>query len=133
MEIVINSNGCTKCKGIENCNKTCILHSGKALVDFIKRADMIETRIGEFSSREKGKKQDLVVYGHQLYDLKSPSWLLTDINTSLDATDKFRKAFDKNAFQIASMYCKYINMPDDEANDILEKIKKLKNWAKSSL
>ena len=125
MDIGLTSGTCSNCKGLDACNKVCILHAGRALVNFITKADMIETRIGEYSSRKKGDKPDLVVYGHQLYDLKSPSWLLTDINTSLDASDKFRRLYDKTAFQIVSAYCKYVNMSSEETKEITDKIKKL--------
>lgn len=114
---------CNNCKGLDNCSKACIYHSGKALVNFITGVDMIETRIGEFSSRTIGGVQDLVVSGHQLWELDHPSWLMTDINTILDVSDKFRTAFDKNAFQIASEYCKFIKMTNEEIRDITEKIK----------
>lgn len=125
MDFEITTGNCSNCKGIEKCDKMCIYHTGKALVDFINRVDMIETRIGEYSSREKGGKQDLVVYGHQIFDLKSPSWLLTDINTTLDANSKFKMVYDKNAVQVVNLYGKYIGMSTEEINDITNKIKSI--------
>lgn len=123
MELELQTGSCTNCTGLDKCNKVCLLHSGKALVDFIKRIDVVETRIGEYSSKDKGGKQDLVVYGHQIYDMDTPSWLLTNIDTMLDVTDKFMKVFNKNAIQISTMYCKHIGMTAEETKEITDKIK----------
>lgn len=129
MEIELTVGACSNCTGISNCNRSCILHTGKALVNFISNVDMIETKIGEYSSSDfKGKaKKDLITYGHQLYDLKSPSWLLTKIGITLDVSDKFKSLFDKNAFQIATEYCKHIKMTPAETKEITDKIKALNN------
>lgn len=114
---------CNNCEGIYKCNKMCIIHCGKALVDFISRVDVTETRIGEYESTKKGGPLDLVVSGHQLYDFENPSWVLTGINTTLDASDKFTQAYDKNAFQIASLFCKNANMTVEETQKITNKIR----------
>lgn len=123
MEFDVQAGICSNCVGIDKCTKSCILHLGKALVDFIQRIDVAETRIGEYSSRKKGTAPDLVVYGHQLFDMNSPSWILTDINTILDMSDKFLTAYDKNAFQIANIYCKHIGMSAEETKAVTDKIK----------
>lgn len=123
MEFDVQAGVCSNCVGIDKCTKSCILHIGKALVDFIQRIDVAETRIGEYSSKVKGTAPDLVVYGHQLFDMNSPSWILTDINTILDMSDKFLNAYDKNAFQIANIYCKHIGMSAEEIKEVTDKIK----------
>ena len=104
---------CSKCPGVNNCRSYCELHAGKALVNFIYMMDTIETKIGEYSSREIGGKHDLIFYGHQIYDLKSPSWLLSDISTTLDISNKFKNAFNKNIIQIASSYLNHIEANKD--------------------
>lgn len=123
MEFDVQTGICSNCVGIDKCTKSCILHLGKALVDFIQRIDVTETRIGEYSSIKKDTAPDLVVYGHQLYDNGSPSWILTDINTILDMSDKFLESYDKNAFQIANIYCKYTGMSAEDTKLVTDKIK----------
>lgn len=125
MEFELNYGSCSKCNGIENCNKYCVLHAGKALVDFLTRVDVIETKIGDFASREKGGKQDLIVSGHQIWDLTSPSWILTDINTALDAAPKFTGVYDKNPVQIINNYCSKMGMSKQEATEIVTKLQML--------
>lgn len=127
MELDVQTGICNNCGSIERCTKSCILHIGKALVDFIQRIDTTETKIGEYSSKKKGEPYDLVVYGHQLFDLSSPSWILTDINTILDVSDKFLTAYDKNAFQIANIYCKHVGMSAQDTKTVTDKIKAINN------
>lgn len=124
-EIEVNTGVCTNCKGLDNCSRYCVIHAGKTLADFINRVDMIETRIGEYSSREKDGPKDLIISGHQLYDLNNPSWLLTDIKTTLDASNKFNSLYDKTATQLVSLYCNKVGMTKEEINEINDKIKRL--------
>lgn len=123
MEFDMQTGICNNCNGINKCTQCCILHLGKALVDFIQRVDVAETRIGEYDSRKKGTTPDLVVSGHQLYELNSPTWVLTNINTVLDISDKFLTAYDKNAFQIANIYCKHVGMTAEDTKVITDRIK----------
>lgn len=114
---------CSNCKGINDCNKMCVLHCGKALVDFISRVDVTQTRIGEYEKTDRNGPTDLVVCGHQLFDIDNPCWLLRGISTTIDITDKFKPVYEKSAFQIANMYCKHMKMSDEETRDITEKLK----------
>lgn len=123
MEFDMQTGICSNCNGADKCTKSCILHLGKALVNFIQGIDVTETKIGEYSSKNKNCAPDLVYHGHQLFDTSSPSWLLTDINTILDMSDKFLTAYDKNAFQIANMYCKHVGMSPEETKEITDRIK----------
>lgn len=123
MRFELDTTLCEKCIGLDKCNRSCVLHSGKALVDFIQRVDMVETRIGEYSSRKKDTKPDLVVSGHQIYGSDSPSWLLTDISTILDMSAKIEGVYDKTAVQVATIYCKHIGMEPDEIENVTNKIK----------
>lgn len=124
MEFSVQTGICSNCKGVNKCTRGCVLHLGKALVDFIQRVDVTETRIGEYSSRKAGTKPDLVVSGHQIYaNSESPTWVLTDISTVLGMSDKFKNAYDKNAFQIASNYCKYAGISAEETKEITDKLK----------
>lgn len=117
-------NKCADCNNVNECEKSCMLHTGKALVDYIKRVDTVETRIGEYSSTRPGGKLDLVVSGHQVFDLKeSPCWLLSDIKTTLGISDKFKKAFNQSASQLATIYCENSDISKEETEQILTKIK----------
>lgn len=116
---------CSNCKGADNCTNNCVIHLGEAFVDFLRRVDTVETRIGEFSSRERNTKPDLVVSGHQLYTLDSKSWILTDINTTLDASNKFKSAFEMNPHQLLTKYCKQIEMDQTEINELTDTLKKI--------
>lgn len=124
MDFVGNSK-CSTCKGVEKCNNYCSIHAGKALVDFLNRVDMIETRIGEYSSRTRGGDLDLVVYGHQLHELNSPSWLLGNISITLDASNKFKSVFDKTPVQIINNYCSDSGISNEEVKEIINKLTKL--------
>ena len=98
---------------------------GRALVRFVSGIETTETKIGEYSSRKLGTRPDLVFYGHQIYDLNSPTWLLADISTILDGKNKFKGAFNKTAFQLASGYCKQAGMDEAESKEIINKLTKL--------
>jgi hypothetical protein len=125
MELLFSKGICTTCTGVEECNKYCALHAAKALIDFISRVDMIETRIGEYSSTEKEGVQDLVVSGHQIWELGSPSWLLTKIGITLDTTPKFNSVYDKNTTQLILAYGNKLGIAKDEINEVVSKIQKL--------
>ena len=128
MDFEFQTGMCSKCKGIDKCTNSCILHLGKALVDFIERVDTTETRIGDYEHRDykhPGTKPDLVVNGHRIFDLESPDWLLSDISKVVDISDKFEKAFDKNAFQIATMYCKAAGYDSERTKKITDRIKNI--------
>lgn len=126
MDIQLNTDFCTNsCKSIEKCSKYCALHAGRALENFINNVDMVESRIGEYDRRERGGKLDLVVSGHQLWDLKSASWLLTDISTTLDAAQKFRSICGKTPLQVLEMYCKHSGMSEEDTKETISKLQKI--------
>lgn len=117
-------NKCTNCDNINECEKSCILHTGKALVDYITRIDTIQTRIGEYSSTKVGGKVDLIVSGHKIFDMReSPCWLLSSIDTTLGMSDKFKNAFNKSANQLVTLYCKSVNMSKEETDEVLNKLR----------
>ena len=123
MELV-NQN-CNNCKGLSGCTTYCSYHAAKALIDFIDRVDTVETKIGDFSSREKGGYSDLVVSGHQMWSLSDQSWLLTDISTSMDITSKFNTLNGKNPLLLISNYASKFGIPKQEATEWADKINKL--------
>lgn len=123
MDFGLINKSCENCKGIYNCNKYCSLHAGHALYRYINAVDTVETRIGEYSSRERGGKSDLIISGHQIFELGSPSWILTNMGTVLDASGKFKPVFDKSPVQILREYCKHINMGSDEETEAINKLK----------
>lgn len=125
MDFEITAGICNNCNGLDDCNRYCMLHAGKALVDFLERVDTTPTRMGEYSQRSKFGPVDLVVSGHMLYGLSDPSWLLTDISTVLDASPKFNSAFDKSPIQLINNYCNKAGISKEVSADYAETIKKL--------
>ena len=115
---------CDECQGVSKCTKLCALHTATSLAEFIQRVDVIETKIGEYSSRKPGTKPDLIFSGHQLFDINQPSWLLSDIKTtSLDANSKFKSAYGKTVLQLISLWARENNISDEMSRDILEKLR----------
>lgn len=125
MDFEITVGVCKSCNGLDDCNRYCMLHAGKVLVDFLDRIDTTPTRIGEYSKRDEYGPVDLVVSGHYLHSLDDPSWLLTDISTVLDASPKFNSAFDKSPIQLINNYCNKVGIPKDVSTEYAETIKKL--------
>jgi len=102
-----------------------ILHAGKAIDDFLNNTTMIETRIGEYSSSQGDGKVDMVVSGHMLGDMNSPTWISTDINTVLDKSPRFNKVFDKNATQILTIYYNKLGKSQSELKEVIDKVNML--------
>lgn len=123
MEYLIAHKLCDECTGINECTKYCSLHTGKAFYNFLSNIDTTETRIGEYSSRVAGGKSDLVVSGHQVFEIQSPSWILTDINTVLESSNKFNKVFDKTPVQLLKDFIKYNKEHKEEEKELIKKIK----------
>jgi len=116
---------CDNCGGFSTCTNACYMHLGKALVDFINRIDVVETRIGELEARNLKGDLDLVVSGHQLYGDGESGWILTDISTMIDKSDKFLTAYDMTAFQIAKKYLEKAGVEQTEIEETLEKIRQI--------
>lgn len=121
MELVLDQI-CTNCKGEDKCDRYCVLHAGRALTDFIERVDTIETKIGDFDYRTNSTKPDLVVSGHQIYDLGSPLWILTPINTTLDQTPKFKSVFNTNPTRLIRMYAEHMGIEQEHIDEIVNKL-----------
>lgn len=116
---------CDSCKDLGTCTKACYMHLGKAMVDFIEHIDVVETRIGETESRKAKGPVDLIVAGHQIYKDEVPGWILKDISTILDKSDKFNMAYEMTAFQIAKKYCENTGKTTEETFEIVEKIRQI--------
>lgn len=124
MEFEINTGVCSNCN-FDKCERGCLIHTGKALRDFLDNVDMVETIIGDYSSSTKGGKQDLVYSGYQMFNLNEPINVLTAIKTQLDVTDKFARAYDKTAFQILKEYLNEIKEDKSISAELLDKLVKL--------
>lgn len=126
MEYEIERTVCKKCTGELKCTKMCEIHTCKALVNYLKNIDVMETKIGEFNSRVSGGKQDLVVSGHQVYGSNlEVGTILTDIGTILDATRKFKNAFGKTPVQLLNTSKEELGITTEEAQGIVNMIVKL--------
>lgn len=124
MEFLTTSE-CNKCMDITKCGRGCALHTGKALIDFLLGIDTCETSIGDYDCRNRGGQTDLVVSGHQIFYMENPAKVLTSIDTAIDISDKFCTAYDKNAYQIATAYCKHIGMIQEDMKNIGSLIKNI--------
>lgn len=117
MEYEIDRTVCKKCNGEKKCTRMCDVHTCKALINYLNSVDTSETHIGEFSSRVRGGKQDLIVSGHQIYGLTLDAGnILTDISTILDATRKFQNNQGRTVVQM-------LNASKDELGLTLEEAK----------
>lgn len=126
MEYEIDRTVCKQCSGEKKCTKMCDVHTCKALINYLKNVDVSETHIGEFSSRVKGGKQDLIVSGHQVYGLTlEVGSILTDISTTLDATRKFQNNSGRTVIQMLNASKNELGLTLEEAKhyaDIISKI-----------
>lgn len=116
---------CESCGGVDRCTNACYMHLGKALVDFIERVDMVQTRIGEYEARNAGGKLDLVVTGHEIFEMEEPTWILSPMDVAIDKSDKFLSAYNMTAFQIAKKYCESVGKTPEETEEITDKIKNI--------
>jgi hypothetical protein len=123
MKVDIFDNNCAKCNGVDSCKNYCVLHAGKAMVDFLNRVDVIETRIGERTRTTGSVRDDLIVSGHQIWNLNQPSWILTDIKTSLETSNKFNNVCDKNAIKVIRDYAALTGISDEEVKGLIERIR----------
>lgn len=95
---------CVKCIGIEKCNKYCALQAGTNLVNFINGVDIIETQIGDLREDSRTKKLGLIVSGHIIESVGAPTYILSDLSTSIDISGKFISYKDMTPLQILKSY-----------------------------
>ncbi len=115
---------CTKCTGIEKCTKYCERHLGSNLVNFINGIDVIETQIGEFRTNFKTNKIEYIVSGHSIENSGSPSYILSDLSTSIDASGKFISCGGKTPMQILKNYLDSLDIKDEVKESALATFKK---------
>lgn len=114
---------CNKCDDMENCTKYCVLHAGKALVNFLNNADMTETKIGDKDRTKSNGPIDLIVSGHQLWDNKNKANILTKLSeTTLCVNPKFKTVYGVTASNAIKEYANKYNVDKDVVNEAIEKI-----------
>lgn len=111
-------NICDNCIGENACNKYCTLHAGKALVDFLSGIDITRTHIGDYESRERNGKKDLVCFGHKLWEVEQPAHLLGDIKTVLDSEPKFKGYFNLSPNGLMDAYCKKHDISEEDIEQL---------------
>lgn len=116
---------CNNCIGIDKCNKLCELHMGYGLLSFIKGIDFIETAIGEFREDYKSKKIEYIVSGHMLENVGNPTYILSDLTTSIDASGKFTSCDGKSPQQILRAYLDSIGIDNKVKESALDTFRKL--------
>lgn len=115
---------CSNCKGIEKCTEYCILHAGENLVNFINGVDVVETEIGELRKEVRSDKYAYIVSGHLIEKTGSPTFMLTDLSTSIDIAGKFSKFKGMSPQQILKAYLEKMGASETLKKNSLETFKK---------
>lgn len=102
-----------------------MLHMGKALYDFANNVATTETKLGEFSSTERGGETDLIVSGHSIFTEGEPGYILTDINTTIDTSSRFKRVYNKSVMQMAKAYAEKAGIDKAESDVIVDKLTKI--------
>lgn len=125
MSLTMTEGICNNCTGEEVCNRYCVLHAGYALMNFLTKIDVTETRIGEYDSKVKNGEKDLVVYGHKIWESDSPSYLLANINITLDNEQKLKNVFEMTPIKLLDNYCKHHSVQEECINQLHKSISSL--------
>lgn len=114
MEIRMN---CTSCIGSANCNKYCDIQIGINMVNFISGVDTCETKIGEFSKDNQSGKVAYICSGHILETSATPAYILSDLQTNIDASGKFNTCGGLRPQQILQNYINTLNGATQQAKE----------------
>lgn len=115
---------CATCNGLDKCNKFCDKHLGTNLVNFINGIDVIETAIGDFRENARTKKIEYIISGHILENSSNPTYILSDLSTSIDASGKFISCSGKTPQQILRAYLDTLDMPAEAKTNTMNTFKK---------
>lgn len=114
---------CNKCIGVNKCLNYCKMHAGKALANYLNNIDVTETRIGEYSKSKINGVTDIVVSGHQLWNLSSPSYIYTSTSqTVIGKSPKFNQLDGMTANNILVEYLKEQQIEQELISELSEKI-----------
>lgn len=114
---------CTNCTGTDKCNKYCALQAGTNLVDFINGVDIIETQIGELREDSRTKKLGLIVSGHIIETSGAPTYVLSDLSTSIDISGKFISYKHLAPQQILRTYLDSLDISSEAKENTLKTFK----------
>lgn len=103
---------CTKCTGIDSCNKYCECKVGENLVNFINNIDSIETSIGDFRKDSTGKSTYVVSgYAVEHGDMLHPIDILVSFHDlQMRASGKFKEFMGKTPGQCLMAYTEQQNL-----------------------
>lgn len=104
---------CSTCIGSDNCNKYCDLQLGASMVNFISGVDTCETQIGEFSKDSRSGKIAYICSGHIIDSGSTPAYILSDLQTNIDASGKFKVCGGLQPQQIMQNYINILKVPQD--------------------
>jgi len=124
MEFEIKSGVCKNCD-MNKCERHCIIHTGKALYDYIAGIDTVETKIGEYSHMYNKSNKELIYSGYKVFELSEPIHILSPIDTEIIVSSKFANVHDYTAFQLLKEYINYANIDKEEADYVVNKLSKL--------
>ena len=117
---------CSSCVGTDKCSKYCVLRAGSNLVNFVNGIDVVETQIGEF--RKGGfdsKINSLIISGHMIESGGSPTYILTDLSTSIDISGKFNTDNGMTPVYILKSYLESIKMDKEVIDASLKTFKRV--------
>lgn len=111
---------CQNCVGIDKCNKFCEMHMGVNLINFISNIDFIETQIGEFKEDYKTGKTSYIVSGHSIESYGNPVYIMSSLETSIDASGKFKPCNGRTPQQILHAYLDTLDMTSEVKTKSME-------------
>lgn len=114
---------CTSCVGLDRCNKYCALQAGTNLVNFINGTDIIETQIGDLREDSRTKKLGLIVSGHIIETTGAPTYVLSDLSTSIDVSGKFIPYNGMSPQQLLNIYLDSLDMAAEAKDKALKTFK----------
>lgn len=96
---------------------------GQNIVNFLEGITLIETRIGQMTTMEVlGENKSMIVSGHIIEDMDTPTWLYTDSNTLFNKSSKFTSVDETPITQVIKSYCEIAGIDPKGAIDKLKKI-----------
>lgn len=128
VDLAVTEKLCKNKGSISECDNFTILHTGKAVYKFLSCTDTIKTRIGEYTNSKKDGIKDLMVHGHQVYDLENPNWLLTKDMIPIDVSCKLKSSYDRPVASVLRNYCVYKGTEETEYTLLIEKLKSIDSY-----
>lgn len=115
---------CSSCTGADKCSKYCVVRAGSNLINFINSIDVVETQIGELKDNGN-KKKGLMVLGHVIESGGNPTYILSDVTTSVDISGKFKSSCDISILDIIKGYLNSLNLDKEKYDENINMFKRI--------